>query len=166
LDTAAVDPELARSKQLCPEDLRSFTPDRWNLISILTPRVSQMYVSRAHSDHAASVMIRQLASLVDPRPNGIGRRHATPAPSIFCLPRCRHWGSRFSFYHMLRACQQQDTKLGKSALRLRHAGASHWSYLLVKPLNPPIQVLNLIFIQVLTIVQWPIKILRQHVLIK
>ena len=43
---------------------------------------------------------------------------------------------------------------------------SHWSYLFIKSFNPPIQVLGLVLAQILTVIQRPVKVLRQHVFVK
>ena len=119
-----------------------------------------------HSHHTVRSKRRKVIGRVDLRPGGIFADTTRPHLSASDMPRYGRSVFPVSSYQMPQACQQRDTRFPLSALRLKRSGASRWSHLLIKPLNPPIQILNLILIQILTVVQRPIEILRQHVLIE
>jgi hypothetical protein len=68
---------------------------------------------------------------------------------------------------MPQVSQQQGTvHSGQPRPNVTTATPSITTYLLIKPLHPPLQILPLLSRQILTGIQWPIQILRQHLLIK
>src|SRR6266480_199948 len=90
-----------------------------------------------------------------------GFRRKRPATS-----RWGRWESPISFYHKPRACQRRDTVVQMSALSASNHQRVIESHLLIKLLNPPIQILNLILTQIITVIQRPVQVLGQHFFVK